>query len=67
MLTSESSRSGWVSSYSILTSQLSSPASDGQQLISNGTKFSSVLCNLHFKTPTSVLSGKGFAGCFKPI
>lgn len=67
ILTSINSKFVWASSYSILTSQLPSPASDGQQLIRRGTNCSSLLCNLHFSTPTSVSSGNGFEGCFKPI
>lgn len=67
MLTSINSKFRWASSYSILTSQLPSPASDGQQFICNGTKLSSELCKRHFNTPTSVCNGNGFEGCFKPI
>lgn len=67
ILTSTNSKLMWASSYSMLTSQLPSPASEGQQLINRGTKASSVLCNRHFSTPTSVWMGKGFEGCFRPI
>lgn len=67
MTTSDNSKLVWDSSYSIFTSQLPSPASEGQQLICKGTNASSVLCNRHFKTPTSECSGNGFEGSFRPI
>lgn len=49
-------------------SQLSShlPCTHLHSLV-NGMKDSSVVCNLHFSTPTSLLIGNDFSGFFKPI
>ena len=35
--------------------------------LDKGISPSSVLCNLHFSTPISELSGKGLFGCLSPI
>lgn len=64
--TSFSSKLSSCSSYSMLTSQ-PFPLSEGQQLIVSGIKDSSVVCSLHFSTPTSLLTGNDFSGFFKPI
>ena len=39
----------------------------GKKVLDRGMLDSSVVCSLHFKTPTSVLSGNGLAGFFKAI
>jgi hypothetical protein len=36
-------------------------------LLVNGIKDSSVVCSLHFSTPTSLLTGNDFSGFFKPM
>lgn len=41
---------------------------NGQRhLLVSGIKDSSVVCSLHFSTPTSLLTGNDFSGFFKPI
>ena len=35
--------------------------------LDKGISASSVLCNLHFSTPISELSGKGLFGCLSPM
>lgn len=43
------------------------PEPSDLHLLVNGMKDSSVVCNLHFSTPTSLLIGNDFSGFFKPI
>lgn len=38
-----------------------------KHLLVSGIKDSSVVCSLHFSTPTSLLTGNDFSGFFKPI
>ena len=64
--TSLSSKLSSCSPHSLLTSQLF-PLSKGQQLIVKGIKDSSVVCSLHFSTPTSLFTGNDFSGFFKPM
>lgn len=66
MTTSLSSKLSSCSPNSLLTSQLF-PLSKGQQLIVKGIKDSSVVCSLHFSTPTSLFTGNDFSGFFKPM